>query len=100
MIDGASFFVEAGDGIGTSPKVAKLCAQRSELLHLCETLRLEKMPIATKRKVMGAFLECLAGGLRHFMALRNGGPPGPVLTNRGGRVIERSPLRPLLVPSS
>jgi len=30
------------------------------------------MTTGTERKVMVSFLECLAGGLRHFMALRNG----------------------------
>ena len=32
---------------------------------MCNTLGLEKMPIATERKVVVAFLECLVGGLRY-----------------------------------
>jgi hypothetical protein len=37
--------------------------------------------------VMVPFLKCLVGGLRHFMALGNGGPPGPALNSIGNKKI-------------
>jgi hypothetical protein len=35
--------------------------------------------------VMMPFLKCLVGGLRHFMVLRNGGPPGSRSSERENR---------------
>ncbi|KPK88799.1 MAG: hypothetical protein AMJ94_14090 [Deltaproteobacteria bacterium SM23_61] len=44
---------------------------------------LPKLHTSDDHEGCDVFPKCLVGGLRHFRALRDGGPPGPVLTNRG-----------------
>jgi len=55
---------------------------------------------------MMLFLKCLVEGLRHFMVLRNGGPPGPERSRGeqgGGRLVRlwrTSPVRNALKPGT
>jgi len=50
-------------------------------------------PSQTIMRVMMSFLKCLVGGLRHFKALRNGGPPGPERSRGEQWRGEASPVR-------